>query len=297
MSSQKPLSANKVASLLAELTGLDVFPLARAANIPTRNLHSWLGGRLDNLAVESVMDLLSLLGLRFEPTARLDSKRVHFWRLGSGFLGLGVGRSNPVSLLSKLFAGCQLVRLESRNRLLFWRPDFLLVVGDGVRVVIRCDRGFLGRRALHPTAFGLSGWRNDSPAPVRVRDRGLWVRLLERDLTPAEFDCLLDPAAVTWADLDLIARTHNLTAKQVAEWAARKADSKSAFEELIALKRAEWESSRAPQPVAEDKSPPPASAEAGGPRLRVQPQPSQSAPNLSLVVDIPRFLGERRRVA
>lgn len=123
MAPTKRLKANELVTMLAGLLNLDVNLLARVANVPTRNLISWLAGKKDNLRLQSVMSLLSLLGFKLERGIRLDDKRVHFWHINDGLFAGGKSAYESLTKLSKLMSGCMITRVLPTKKPLFSGHD------------------------------------------------------------------------------------------------------------------------------------------------------------------------------
>lgn len=215
----KRLKANELVMMLAGLLNLDVKVLARVANVPTRNLTSWLAGKKDNLRLQSVMSLLSLLGLKLEDGIKLDDKRVHFWQINDGSFA-GKGAYESLTKLSKLLTGCMITRVQSSKKPLFSGHDYFLVSGDGVRLVVIVSRSIFKVSKVGPEVIKGACWRDDDNQHTITTNPRLWAHLVEKDLTVHEFDRIFQQIEenVTWTDLSLIAREFGVTPQQISEW-------------------------------------------------------------------------------
>lgn len=216
----KRLKANELVTMLAGLLNLDVNLLARVANVPTRNLVSWLAGKKDNLRLQSVMSLLSLLGLKLEAGIRLDDKRVHFWHINDGLFAGDKSAYESLTKLSKLLSGCMITRVRPTKKSLFSGREYFLVWGDGVRLVVIVSKSLFRASKVSPEVIKGACWRDDDDQHTITTNARLWAHLVEKDLTVHEFDRIFQQIeeSVTWADLSLIAREFGITPQQISEW-------------------------------------------------------------------------------
>lgn len=220
MAPTKRLKANELVTMLAGLLNLDVNLLARVANVPTRNLISWLAGKKDNLRLQSVMSLLSLLGFKLERGIRLDDKRVHFWHINDGLFAGGKSAYESLTKLSKLMSGCMITRVLPTKKPLFSGHDYFLVWGDGVRLVVIVSKSLFKASKVSPEVIKGACWRDDDDRHTITTNARLWAHLVEKDLTVHEFDRIFQKIeeSVTWTDLSLIAREFGITPQQISEW-------------------------------------------------------------------------------
>lgn len=220
MVSTKPLKANELVMMLAGLLNLDVTLLARVANVPTRNLISWLAGKKDNLRLQSVMSMLSLLGFKLDDGIKLDDKRVHFWHVKDGMFAGGKGAYESLTKLSKLLAGCMITRVQPTKKSFFSGRDYYMVWGDGVRLVVIVSRSPFKVSKVGPEVIKGACWRDEDDQHTITTNPRLWAHLVEKDLTVHEFDRIFQKVedTVTWTDLSLIAREFGVTPQQISEW-------------------------------------------------------------------------------
>lgn len=215
------LRANELVTMLAGLLNLDVKLLAQVANVPTRNLLSWLAGKKDNLRLQSVMALLSLMGLKLEDGIRLDDKRVHFWHINDGlFAGSSKTVYGSLSRLSKLLADCMITRVVPTKTPLFSGRDYFLIWGEGVRLVVIVTKSVFKSPKIGPEIVKGACWRDEDDQHTITTNPRLWALMAEKDLTVHEFDRIFQqvPESVTWTDLSLIAREFGITPHQISEW-------------------------------------------------------------------------------
>lgn len=216
----KRLKANELATMLAVLLNLDVSILARVANVPKRNLLSWLLGKKENLRLQSVMSLLAMLGLKFEGGIRLDDNRVHFWHIKDGMFSRGKSAYETLSKLSRLMSGCLITRVAPAKRKLFLRDDYFMVSGAGVRVVIVVSKSVFKAAKIGPEVIKGASWRDDNEHHTIQTNTRLWANVVDKDLTTHEFDriFLQVEETVSWSDLSLIAREFGIVPQQLSEW-------------------------------------------------------------------------------
>ncbi|WP_434967895.1 hypothetical protein, partial [Pseudomonas aeruginosa] len=115
MATQKRMKANELVTLLAELVVMDIEMMARFANIPVQNLRSWLAGKKENLRLQSVMNLMSVMGLKVDNGLRLDDARVHYWYIEDSIFSQKKSVYAALTKLSKLLAGCSITAVESSS--------------------------------------------------------------------------------------------------------------------------------------------------------------------------------------
>lgn len=234
MAPTKRLKANELVMMLAGLLNLDVKILARVANVPTRNLLTWLAGKKDNLRLQSVVALLSLLGIRLENGIQLDDKRVHFWNINNSIFAGRKGAYDSLTKLSKLLTGCMITRVVPAKKPAFSGRELYMVWGDGVRLVVIVNKGLFKAPRISPDVIKGACWRDDDDDHTITTNSRLWAHLVEKDLTVHEFDWIFQQAEenVTWSDLSLIAREFGVTAQQISEWIMDKfGDAKSSDDE------------------------------------------------------------------
>lgn len=220
MAPVKRLKANELVMLLAELLNLDVELMARVGNIPSRNLKSWLAGKKENLRLQSVVSLLSILGLKFEDGIRLSDDRVHFWRVNDGTFSRSKTVYEKLSRLSKLMSDCMITRIEPTKKRFFGRRDYYMISGEGVRVVVIVKRGIFKSSKVGPEVIKGACWRDESDHHTITANKSMWANLVEMDLTTHEFDRIFAQSedAVTWSDLSLIAREFGVTPANLSDW-------------------------------------------------------------------------------
>lgn len=221
MVTAKRLKANELVIMLARLLNYDVTLMSRVANVPKRNLLSWLfAGKKDNLRLQSVVSLLTLLGLRLDDGIRLDDKRVHFWYINDGLFSWGKTAYETISKLSKLMSGCMISQVEPAKKRLFPVSDYFLISGASVRIVVIVNKGLFKATKINPEVIKGACWRDDNDHHTITTDSRLWLNLVEKDLTIHEFDRMFKQIeeTVSWGDLSLIAREFGVTPQQLSEW-------------------------------------------------------------------------------
>lgn len=220
MAPTKRLKAYELVHMLAGLLNLEVEMLARVANVPTRNLQSWLAGKRDNLRLQSVTSLLTLLGFKLDGGIRLDDKRVHFWKISDGLFAGGSTAYESLSKLSKLLNGGMITRVVPAKKSLVSGRDYFLVWGDGVRVVITVTKSLFKKSKIGPEVIKGATWRDDNNHHTITTNASLWGHLVENDLTAHEFDRIFQQVEenVSWSDLSLIAREFGVTPANLSEW-------------------------------------------------------------------------------
>ncbi len=217
---QRRLKANELVAMLAELLNINVAQMAQVANVPRRNLETWLAGKKDNLRLHSIVTLLGLLGIKVEESIRLDEKRVHFWHVHDGLFS-GQRAYEAIARLSKLMAGCLMSKVVAgHERFPISRRDYFLVASDVVRVVIVVEKSVLSAPKISPSLIRGACWRDDKQQRSIVAGPRLWKHLVEKDLTVFEFDRIFNQVAetVTWADVSLIAREFGVVPQAVSDW-------------------------------------------------------------------------------
>lgn len=220
MADAKRLKANELVMMLAGLLNLDVNLLARVANVPKRNLMTWLAGKKDNLRLQSVMSLLAILGFNLDDGIKLDDKRVHFWYVNDGLFSNSKSVYQSLSKLSKLMAGCMITKVVPAKKQLFPRTEYFMIYGEGVRVVAIVNKGFFKKAKINPEVIKGAVWRDDNEHHSITTNARLFASMVEKDLTTHEFDRIFHKVEekVTWADLSLIAREFGSTPEQISEW-------------------------------------------------------------------------------
>lgn len=221
MSAGKRLKANELVILLSGLLNLDATLMARVANVPKRNLVSWLyAGKKDNLRLQSIVSLLTLLGLKLDDGIRLDDKRVHFWQINDSLFTRGKSAYESISKLSKLMPGCMITKvLPAKKRFLPW-PDYFLISGANVRVVVIVNKSVLKSAKINPEIIKGACWRDDNEHHTITTNGKLWANMAEKDLTSYEFDRIFGQVeeTVTWADISLIAREFGIMPQHISDW-------------------------------------------------------------------------------
>lgn len=221
MSAAKRLKANELVIMLSGLLNFDVTLMARVANVPKRNLFSWLfAGKKDNLRLQSIASLLTLLGLKLEDGIRLDDKRVHFWQINDGLFAGGKSAYDTISRLSKLMPGCLITRVAPAKKRLIPRPDYYLISGANVRVVVIVNKSIFKRAKLSPEVIKGACWRDDNEHHTITTNARLWANLVEKDLTTYEFDRIFGQIeeTVSWTDVSLMAREFGIMPQHISEW-------------------------------------------------------------------------------
>ncbi len=221
MVAAKRLKANELVIMLSGLLHFDVTLMARVANVPKRNLLSWLyAGKKDNLRLQSIVSLLTLLGLKLDDGIRLDDKRVHFWQISDGLFSRGKSAYETISKLSKLMPGCMLTRVSPAKKRFFPWPDYFLISGANVRVVVVVNKSILKTAKINPEVVKGACWRDDNEDHTITANDRLWANMVEKDLTTYEFDRIFGQVeeTVTWTDISLIAREFGIMPQQVSEW-------------------------------------------------------------------------------
>ncbi len=230
----KRLKANELVMMLAGLLNLDVSILARVANVPTRNLMSWLAGKKDNLRLQSIVALLSLMGIRLDDGIQLDDKRVHFWTVNDSIFAGRKGAYDSLTKLSKLLTGCMITRVVPAKKRFYSGREFYMIWGDGVRLVLIVNKQAFKAPKISPDVIKGACWRDEDDHHTITTNSRLWAHLVEKDLTVHEFDRIFQQAEenVTWSDLSLIAREFGVTPHQISEWIMERfGDTKSSNDE------------------------------------------------------------------
>ncbi|MFM0265510.1 hypothetical protein [Paraburkholderia sediminicola] len=222
MGNGKRMTANELVSVLAGLLNFDAELLARVGNLPLRNLRSWLAGKQDNLRGDSVVTLMSLIGVKLGQQIRLDADRVHYWTITDDMFSRSKAAYKPLTVLSKLMTGCAITAVQPPRAKRFSRvfQQHFMISGAGVRIIVSVNKGLFKQSRVNPETIKGAMWRDDSEDHTITVPRVLWQRLLDRDLTRFEFDQAFEERyeAVTWNDVDLIAREVGVTAGDVARW-------------------------------------------------------------------------------
>jgi len=220
---ERRISAPVLAQLLAKLLGYDLMALAHAANIPRENVIAWLGGKTTAFKTQTLAKLLSLLGVVIdEGRLRLQADRVHFWKLRIAATQKPEDALAPLALLSKLLEGSAITQVTgpAARRGLLRVSEFWMLGGDRVRVVVEIERNRLRKARVTPDLIRGAVWRDDNRTHSMAISASSWKQVLERDMTAREFDDVFNNAVstVSWGDVALSARQHNLTAKDLCDW-------------------------------------------------------------------------------
>lgn len=220
---EKRISAPMLAQLLANLLGYDLMGLARAANIPRENVLAWLGGRTTAFKTQTLAKLLSLLGIIIdEGRLRLQPDRVHFWKLRIAATQKPEDALAPLALLSKLLEGSAITQVTgpTRRASLLRVSDYWMLGGERVRVVVEIERSRLRKARVTPDLIRGAVWRDDNRTHSIAIPSSSWRQVIERDMTAREFDDVFNNAVstISWNDVALSARQHNLTAKDLCDW-------------------------------------------------------------------------------
>lgn len=241
----KNVSAAQIALLLSKLSGAEVSEIVRALAIPRANFDAWLAGNRSALRLQSVAQLMSMLGLRLaDGKWSLDSTRVHFWHLTVPVMGSIDDALAPLMCLSKWLEGTSITRVEDGQRLRAWSPrrnEVWLLGSPKVRLVVTVRRP--AHRSVRVTPDVVRGalWRDDTRShTIRIEPR-VMAQLRSRDLTAAEFDRVFNgdgsDRVMSAADLALAIRQYNLTPDDVMAWVRERyepADARSPAEDLDA---------------------------------------------------------------
>jgi len=220
----KRLKANELVLLLSGLLNFDVDLMARVCNLPAQNLRSWLSGKKDNLRAQSVINLMTQLGLVVDNGIHLDSKRVHFWNIHDGTFGSSKAAYGALSALSKLLSGCSITAVQPPNFSWFDKRTsaYYLISGRGIRVVVSVAKGFFKGARLTPEVIKGAMWRDESDSHTISTSAQRWANLVDKDLTSYEFDAIFNQIdeTVSWADVSLMAREFGVTPANAAQWIA-----------------------------------------------------------------------------
>ncbi|MGX9960613.1 hypothetical protein ACW0US_17845 [Xanthomonas euvesicatoria] len=221
MSNQRPLKANEIVGLFAQLMGVDVTAMANiVGNIPRSNVLAWLSGKKENLRHESVLRLMDLVGLKVEHGVQLDPGRVHIWQVRDGVFSSGKKCYASLRLISRLLEHCAITRVEPPTRGFFAKRtrQLYLISGDGVRVVIDLHKSIFKRARVSPEMLVGTLWRDESDPDEKMphtisATREKWQLLLSRDLAPYEFDQIFDENEpnMQWLDVAMLAREYAVT--------------------------------------------------------------------------------------
>ncbi|KGE50396.1 hypothetical protein [Xanthomonas axonopodis] len=224
--SKTKISVSGLAHLLAQLLGYDIYTLSRAANIPRANVASWLGGNIRGLRVNTIVELMGMLGLRLDAGAwRLDSQRVHFWRVKLGAFTKVEDALAAVELLSRLLgANSAITQVHPpkavRGRSGLARTDQYMIGGGRCRVVVSVTQPFFRKVRVTPDVAKGTMWRDDNRHHTMQIQASHWRQVLARDMTVKEFDQAFEQSmgAMDWGDLALAARQFNLTPEDLLGW-------------------------------------------------------------------------------
>lgn len=224
MAPSKKLKANELVMLVAGLLRLDVEFMARVGNLPVRNLRSWLAGKKENLRLQSVVGLLSLLGLSAGSNGiHLDGKRVHFWYINDGMFTKTKAAYQTLTALSRLLANCMITKVVPHKQSLadkLFRAYYLVSDGSNVRVVICVNKGMFKRARISPDVIKGASWLEDNEHHTITTSNVFWNHVREHDLTTHEFDRMFyrTEENVSWGDVALMAREFGVTPADVAKF-------------------------------------------------------------------------------
>lgn len=224
--SKTKISVSGLAHLLAKLLGYDIYTLSRAANIPRANVASWLGGNIRGLRVNTIVELMGMLGLRLDAGAwRLDPDRVHFWRIQLGAFTKADEALAAVELLSRLLGANSAVTqvLPPKGVRVgggLSRTDYYMIGGEDCRVAISVTQPFFRKVRITPEVAKGAVWRDDNRHHTMSIPASHWRQLVARDMTVKEFDQAFEQStgAMDWGDLALAARQFNLTPEDLLSW-------------------------------------------------------------------------------
>lgn len=222
---KKPLTAWDLVSILASLTRMNVEFMAKAGNVPPQNLHSWLAGKQQNLRMQSISTIMSLLGLVIkEKGISLATNRVHFWFVDEKLFAPKKAYAH-LSSVSRLLANTAITKVAVPGD----KQDYVLLGGNyGVRVVVVINKTILNKNKNFVTPDLVKGafWLNDDDEHcIDVADHALVGFLSKHDLTIHEFDRIFSQRkdSCSWNDVALQAREFGVQAEDVAAWINQRA--------------------------------------------------------------------------
>ena len=237
----RPLKANEIVQLFANLLGMDVPAVASAVAIPRANLVAWLAGKKENLRMASIVRLFALVGLVIKSGALiLDPRRVHFWEIRDGLFTRNA--YEPLQIISKMLEGAAITRVEPqrRNKWAQRTHQFYLlsglVAGQEIRVVISVRKNPFKAVHVNPELLIGTLWREQAPRipgmRVKYTDHTItavdakWAMLKNRDLEPFEFDQIFDikEPKLSWGDVALVAREYGITTDVAREMILQRCD-------------------------------------------------------------------------
>lgn len=239
------LKAHELVSILSRLTGMSPSLLAKVANVPTRNLTSWLAGKKNNLQVSSIKSVMSVLGLDVDVKGvRLASNRVHSWRLSDKTFSSHIGY-NELKMTSVLLTDCAITEVV----MLGSKPDrgrrYFMLKGlsfKQVRVLITLDLGIFKKPKITPELLKFSAWRDDSDEHIlTIKDPVFWARLVTNDLTPHEFDWIFNDSydQVTWDDVSLICRETGTRPSDIMSFVHQRSEQNSSSSSRSTISKGE----------------------------------------------------------
>lgn len=153
--SKTKISVSGLAHLLAQLLGYDILALS-GREYPTRQRSLLAGGNIRGLRVNTIVELMGMLGLRLDAGAwRLDSQRVHFWRVKLGAFTKVEDALAAVELLSRLLgANSAITQVHPpkavRGRSGLARTDQYMIGGGQCRVVVSVTQPFFRKVRVTP---------------------------------------------------------------------------------------------------------------------------------------------------
>lgn len=217
------ISVAALTALLAQMQGVDIMVLARAANLPRENVQSWLAGNKSSLRLQSIVKLTALLGLRIvEGNFRLEPERVHFWALDVKAFGNSEAALAPLMALSKLLQGSAITQIlpPGKAKSGLTRTDYYMIGGQDSRVVVAVRRPSFRKARISPEVVKGALWRDDNKHHTMLIPRTHWEHVVAGDLTTKEFDQAFNESmgAMSWEDLPLAARQYNLTPEDLMNW-------------------------------------------------------------------------------
>ncbi len=210
-----PLKAHELVQVVSGLVRMPPELLAQIANVPVKNLDTWLQGKQQNLLSTSIRAVLRAIGIEIGAEgAYLSADRVHYWHLDDRMFRQRKGSAyRQLTLISKMLADCQIteVLMDGTSAPRSGCRYFMLSKRDGspVRLVIRVNVGLFRKPQVTPDVVRGAMWRDESDEHVvPVCDPVFWSRVVSRDLTIHEFDWIFSGSydSTSWADVGLAAR-------------------------------------------------------------------------------------------
>lgn len=198
-------------SAMIVLKRLDAYMLSVTTGIPMSNITAYIGGNERALTPSTLHQLQSFVGLT-EP-GMLTPDRVHVLQCQS--------RDDFTILadVNHLFAKSLFARIEAPSRRIELRRQYAHAFGNSadsqaVRGLILTQGVELEPANLHPSCQ----WAGKNGKPASVNAGDLWSRLLAADFSITEFDELFSNRRLSWQEIDMMARIHGVTRREIAEW-------------------------------------------------------------------------------